>query len=275
MTKTKKTVKFGQIIKKLWRKPSFWASVYLALIPTFAFFYYLLPNSFHHGTIRFEQYLEQDKENILKSLKESIVSSFEKKYGAKIATIGDCKMNIQGLDIYNLEVEGKKYSFRSLYSCNKDIDDMLFGKMKLSFYAKKVTMSENSNQTYFIYAEEMQGTSVKMDSLFPGFEKWHVELARDEPEEYYNNNNFGYLTVSPELQNQLIAYADGAAGLPSQSSGSFWRMLYLSAITITTVGFGDIVPITNFARILVSAEAVLGIVLIGLFLNSLAEKIKK
>ena len=47
-------------------------------------------------------------------------------------------------------------------------------------------------------------------------------------------------------------------------------MLYLSVVTITTLGYGDIVPITPLARFFTGIEALGGIVLIGLFLNSLA-----
>jgi voltage-gated potassium channel Kch len=52
-------------------------------------------------------------------------------------------------------------------------------------------------------------------------------------------------------------------------------MLYFSAMTITTVGFGDIVPISDRTRLLTAAEAVSGIIVIGLFLNSLAQQIAK
>jgi hypothetical protein len=47
-------------------------------------------------------------------------------------------------------------------------------------------------------------------------------------------------------------------------------MLYFSATTITTLGFADIVPLSNAARMVVSLESVLGIVLIGLFVNALS-----
>lgn len=46
--------------------------------------------------------------------------------------------------------------------------------------------------------------------------------------------------------------------------------LYFSTITITTLGFGDSYPITAMARIFVMAETLLGMVVIGLFLNSVA-----
>ena len=44
-------------------------------------------------------------------------------------------------------------------------------------------------------------------------------------------------------------------------------------MTITTVGFGDIVPLTTLARLIVASEAILGIIIIGLFLNSIATKL--
>jgi voltage-gated potassium channel len=45
--------------------------------------------------------------------------------------------------------------------------------------------------------------------------------------------------------------------------------LYFSAITITTVGFGDIVPNSQFVRFVVIVETLLGIVLIGVFVSRL------
>ncbi|MFC6631797.1 potassium channel family protein [Microbulbifer taiwanensis] len=46
--------------------------------------------------------------------------------------------------------------------------------------------------------------------------------------------------------------------------------LYFSAVTITTLGYGDIAPASDIGRILASSEAVLGVALIGLFLNALS-----
>ena len=52
-------------------------------------------------------------------------------------------------------------------------------------------------------------------------------------------------------------------------------MVYFSATTITTLGFGDIVPLTTAARMTVSIESVMGIVLMGLFLNAVGNQIKR
>jgi len=61
---------------------------------------------------------------------------------------------------------------------------------------------------------------------------------------------------------------------------SFIDSLYLSLVTITTLGFGDITPSTDLGKIVTSSAALFGILMLGLFLNSLshalsAELIKK
>ena len=65
-------------------------------------------------------------------------------------------------------------------------------------------------------------------------------------------------------------YLDGYGGDPTAITDSYWRMLYFSIVVITTVGFGDIVPLTGLARALVAVEAIVGLLPVGLFLNSIA-----
>lgn len=47
---------------------------------------------------------------------------------------------------------------------------------------------------------------------------------------------------------------------------------YFSVVTITTLGYGDIAPKTEPARIIVAIEALLGVVTIGFFLNAVARR---
>ena len=67
----------------------------------------------------------------------------------------------------------------------------------------------------------------------------------------------------------LVSFVDAYQGFPSKIENSYGRMLYLSAITITTVGFGDIVPITDFCRIMLAFEAILGIIVSGCFVTTI------
>ena len=43
--------------------------------------------------------------------------------------------------------------------------------------------------------------------------------------------------------------------------------VYFSVITITTVGYGDIIPHTPLARIIVAAECLTGYILLGLMIG--------
>jgi hypothetical protein len=77
------------------------------------------------------------------------------------------------------------------------------------------------------------------------------------------------------IRREVLEYGHATAGFAGFSSGGFERMLYLSAVTITTLGYGDIVPITALTRFLVWFEAVLGIALIGLVFNSIAHEAQR
>jgi hypothetical protein len=80
----------------------------------------------------------------------------------------------------------------------------------------------------------------------------------------------GVLSVSNATYATLMRFSHADRGDASSASDRWLRMLYFSVVTVTTLGFGDIAPVTTVARTWVTAEALLGVVLIGLFLNALA-----
>lgn len=84
-----------------------------------------------------------------------------------------------------------------------------------------------------------------------------------------------FLVFDREAERHFNDLLLGWMGDASRFSGQFGRSLYLSAITITTVGFGDIVPISDWSRLAVALEAVMGIVLSGLFLNAVGWRIAR
>jgi len=67
----------------------------------------------------------------------------------------------------------------------------------------------------------------------------------------------------------ITSFYLAAEGNPGSLPDDFPRMLYFSATTITTLGYGDIIPVTDSARLTVATEALAGIILIGLFINSI------
>ncbi|MEQ8486376.1 MAG: potassium channel family protein [Pseudomonadales bacterium] len=57
------------------------------------------------------------------------------------------------------------------------------------------------------------------------------------------------------------------------SSEGFGRYLYVSIVNVTTLGLGDVVPITTAARIAVSLQAVVGLLLMGLLVSLFHSKL--
>jgi hypothetical protein len=53
------------------------------------------------------------------------------------------------------------------------------------------------------------------------------------------------------------------SGLDAQDRAGFADAMYLSAVTLATLGFGDIVPTTTFLRIVVPTQALIGFALIS------------
>ncbi len=58
-------------------------------------------------------------------------------------------------------------------------------------------------------------------------------------------------------------------GVVEVTKSSFLKSIYFSVVTITTLGYGEITPKSDLGMALTSLEAIIGIVIIGLFLNSL------
>lgn len=80
-------------------------------------------------------------------------------------------------------------------------------------------------------------------------------------------------TLHESLNEALSSLDDSPRLLTRAMNGSYkydrWDFLYFSAITITTVGYGDILPNSTRVRKRVMVEALLGIVLAGLFVSIL------
>ena len=88
------------------------------------------------------------------------------------------------------------------------------------------------------------------------------------PYAYGENLRVIYLNDSEsDVINTLLMEYDGSS---PKIGGDFWRMTYFSVVVATTLGFGDIVPETDGARIAVAAEAILGVMFAGMFLTAVA-----
>jgi hypothetical protein len=224
--------------------------------------------------------LEIDKkeisQNLLSEIRSDIKKTFQSAYGKKyIYTVKiDTLTEVIAYDDYiNFKINFSVNSPDLSYSSNRDDLDLQFRspqrvdtlKSGEIFYNLFLCRTDTSND---IYGKDF-------NILFP-HRDFRSDQINADTSQYLRFGQFGQcgiLLISQSLERKIRGYSDALRGFPWISKGGYGRMFYLSAITITTVGFGDIVPISPNTRTAISIEAIWGVILIGLFLNSLAQKI--
>jgi hypothetical protein len=257
----------------LGRVPSLaYALLYLGLIPIFASLYYFgMKNDFYHSTAQFER-------NSFGNAAAEIRTDIDRSIQSTINTEND------GTSCPNWSIDGT-----SLQVSMFDIDGEL---MHFRIYVHLVSLSGPHTEQYL----ELKATS----QLHPSMSDWSSDgkVRNDyymvESDEHFQPHfkgdlgsegllsclfppqRDGFLVPSLRLdghETELLHHcAQAKLGFPSELSGQFVRMLYLSASTITTLGFGDIVPLTSAVRLAVSCEAICGILVMGLFLNAVSKE---
>lgn len=77
-----------------------------------------------------------------------------------------------------------------------------------------------------------------------------------------------YVAVMPIFAFIYWALPDTQFRIPENASTDYWSWLYYSVVTETTLGFGDYTPAHVWAQVFTALEVMLGLVLIGFFLNA-------
>jgi len=72
------------------------------------------------------------------------------------------------------------------------------------------------------------------------------------------------------LTEETTAGSFGPTSLDFTQPGAFFKLIYFSFTTLTTTGYGDIVPLTNHARSLVMIEEFTGVFYVGVLIARLA-----
>jgi len=88
---------------------------------------------------------------------------------------------------------------------------------------------------------------------------------------YVSSRYFATTLCSAQASGLIYAAESGS----NAQISDFFDALYFGLTTLTTVGFGDITPVTPVGRLIVSASTVVGIALVPLQLTGLAETLLK
>jgi hypothetical protein len=249
-----------------------YASLYLICIPLFAcVYYFFLPNSFYHSTVQFEYpTMNRAADEILEGIRTSVGSRISGQ--PKADGCGSWRIDPDSIRVSALDAREGKIGFTVSGQSSTDsighAEYYFSDRLSITLNQRMITKPPGGEATvYFLPTPETPvapalgplGNLNLTGCLFPGDAEFPAPFLR----------------VSMGLSERMRDFAVAVRGFPSKISGQFWRMAYFSATTITTLGFGDIVPLTTAARIIVSVESVLGIVLMGLFLNALGNQIKR
>lgn len=266
-----------KLIISLVQWPWFYAILYFSLIPTFAFLYSMEYQGFYHSTVKYEAPLIKYKRNIADELRESIITTYKNQNNVDYIVHNTTSFNINDISISNLQVE----------ETNLRVDQNVKISFSLSFRyftllidgrPDLIMKPDESLQIAFKY----HLGSIKSSAVF-GVRRTKLEIKLPHNYQFlpkvedfiypiweakdFDFDYFSSCHISEKMHRNLIAYTYAINGMPIKDN--FVRMLYLSAVTITTLGYGDIVPLSTKARFLVAFESVLGLVFIGLFLGFL------
>ena len=286
-----------------------WGLAYLTAIFIFAAIYVTLPRPFFHATAQFEQSVQSMPVALSDSLTSNIVRDVRLPHlwptGLRVEPDGSFLVGgwrIRGGDLragsvrrfedpgappyvnrpedlrarFELLVPATDTTGMVMASVSGEIvidlfdlptDSMIvFASVRiLSASAPQVGIRATSSPTL-----RARGDSI-VRSIDQGFGLRLVRSAvQAAAESQIMGLGYNSLPLTSETMSALRDYVAAVNGFPAHVRNSYGRMLYVSAVIITTLGLGDVVPITGMARLWTGVEAVLGIVFIGLFLNSVA-----
>lgn len=256
----------------LFHAPVFWGVLYLLAIPGFALLFQAQPTgSFFHATLQHEPNVQEQLRTVLQKLWDE--SSHPGPKGD-----GECKSItpfVKSVTPNSLRIEGDDVSFSGSYVLGAWPSEYLV-EPRIHF-----SLERDFDLPYRLPPGKGRGRIFK-ELRVEGIETspWGrvaspILITRCMFPTFYDERlpqNVALLAVSAPLDQEIHELASDLRGVPHNKSGGFGRMLYLSASTITTTGFGDVVPLTGRARTFVTIESIVGLILVGFFLNAVARR---
>jgi hypothetical protein len=231
--------------------------MYLGAIPLFAWLYTMLPLDFFHGTAMHEPMVAAQANAVSTRLKTAFLEGAEVKSSPRLIRLSVRAETDRVRIIMLFVVPEAADTGNPFLTVAVNLDE----SSTLSPVGSNFELRDPGwySQAFFfvkVQAEVIAGPNVDVRPLFPCRELQQNTCLRMTFADY----------------SALRALTETAAGRPSAKEGSYLRMLYFSAVTISTLGYGDIVPLTSRARALVTVEIILGPLLFGLFINSLVKE---
>jgi hypothetical protein len=252
--------------------PLIYLGLYVSLVPAFAGGYYLRSTEFFAPYARYEPAASTDRENLRRLIEDAIRASVQQlQYRSPNNTIfvRDWRLDPKTIGVTESDSEnGSIITFKMSALLDKETPKggtTLYLELPVSFPGERgrVVRTPGYNRSWPNNVRPTQAT-------FTRGPKERIAIEEDLYQTIFKSYGEGTLVdevivLSEGASQQIDDFLSGRKGNAGEVSGSFGRMLYFSSIVITTVGFGDILPLSPFARGLVAAEALLGIIVGGFF----------
>jgi len=246
---------------------------FLIAIPSFAFLYFFAtPKGFYAPYSRYEPRAVSDTLQLASLIETALHRSLDARPKQE-SVVGNWKLDPDSVRVDNVNsTDGTNLWFRVSFSADGIGES---SGMKRANWSIFLTVSERP--THAIISGDVDSLAtyrvpdIDFSRYTSPFKEQYEELFRTV---FGQKEFFGIPTPALALKGleelQFREYLHHIKGDPATINADLPRMIYLSAVVITTLGFGDILPVTPGARILVAMEAITGIVFAGLFLNALA-----
>ena len=252
------------------RRPSFWAICYVVTFLVFGGFYLIISrfidqHSFYQSTSRFEPRYFDDEASVARHLESDIRRVLRLHVPDK--QHGNYRLVVGQVSAFDLRVEDQTVTLRVDVPV---IDDTLDG-LRYNIVFTVTGRLGNDGKLYLKVSDhglnwidphsKTLPPRDRVDDIAGGNPLWSIFMTGEVPA--LSGPTF-------ETDAEVKGLIEESQGWPSVKLSNYWvRMFYLSAITITTTGYGDILPLTTPTRVLTGLEALLGTLWFGLFLYSL------
>jgi hypothetical protein len=252
---------------------------YLLAIPVFALIYGSMPQDFYHSTVQYEPTLTTDADKVLTSLRDAAVADYEAARGTSALEVPGWVGDVRDVRFSDLQTDVQWIGFRVFYNLKRGsppTQELVYGSVDVRLALTGVfrellpTGAIVYRQATVVPPSGVAGSPEPAASALPipSLSETDLFVAKSAVGQVAP----GILALPQAVDDALVGYWRAARGFPSAASNEMVRFLYLSAMTVTTVGYGDIVPLTDTARTATAVEAVYGVVMAGLFLASLATR---
>ncbi|MCM1990923.1 potassium channel family protein [Oceanirhabdus seepicola] len=252
-------------------------SLYILVMFVFAVIYTNIPSGFYHETIRLESGYDKEAEEFSKKILEAMKANFMDVYKKEQLCFDDIEIDITTMNVgksyvkservivpINLIVEVKnpeKITDKHIDDCDKKnyIENVVytdFFDISLSTNAIKI------NDKFFVPLVVTSNVFVKCDN---------IDVDKINYNQLFKHEGFlsPVIKIDEGIEKEIQEFLLASKGFSNKINNHFLSMLYLSAVTITTIGYGDIVPITLITRMLITIEALMGMTIMGIFLNNI------